>query len=75
MAVTFTAADFEREAYHFYKAYAGDIAATICGGYHAANGIVFAWSLVREDRVLGQGTALSMEDAIESINASQLEDA
>lgn len=71
MAVTFTAADFEKEAAHFYKAHAGDLNAVICGGYSIRNGILFAWSLCRDGDLLAQGANLSMEEAIESINAAQ----
>ena len=68
--IIFTSADFEREAPHFYKAYAGDVAATICGGYCVRNGIVFAWAVSQEDRMLHSGTNLDMDDAIAAINAS-----
>jgi len=71
MPVTFTAADFERQATHFYKAYAGDLSATICGGYCVRSGILFAWAICRDDTMIAQGANLSMEEAIESINAAQ----
>lgn len=69
----FTRDDFVHEGPHFYKAYRGDVCATICGGYCVRNGIIFAWAISYEDRMLYSGTDLDFDDAIDAINSAMAE--